>query len=220
MRLAESPVMSSSLGFGQDGSDSRTETLSDGREIRCVDSGPFSDLRPSYIAVSPIEVLQKESHCLFRSLIDGDTPASRTSASIYNATYVGIVQGEERFETYSGALEGGPHGIIHSALGGEMNPTTSPNGELCLIFGSSWLTAPEPLFFLHHAQVDRLWWKWQQESLAEREFDFAGTAAHRNTSETTAASLDDLLFMGGLDDDLRVGDVMSTTSRLCYNYAN
>ncbi|KAH6711904.1 hypothetical protein BKA61DRAFT_677100 [Leptodontidium sp. MPI-SDFR-AT-0119] len=204
MKFAESPIMSSTLGFGYDGSDSRTETLTSGQTIRCVDSGPFSKLRPSYIALSVTEVIQEE-HCFFRSLTDGDTEASRISANFYNATYIDIVQSEETFETYRLKLEGGPHGTIHSVLGGEMNPTTSPN---------------EPLFFLHHAQIDRLWWKWQQENPSNREFEYAGQAAHLNSTELVPASLDDMLLMGGLAEDLRVRDVITTNSRLCYKYAN
>ncbi|KAH9208163.1 hypothetical protein DL95DRAFT_373581 [Leptodontidium sp. 2 PMI_412] len=180
------------------------EGAATGQTIRCVDSGPFSKLRPSYIALSVTEVIQEE-HCFFRSLTDGDTEASRISANFYNATYIDIVQSEETFETYRLKLEGGPHGTIHSVLGGEMNPTTSPN---------------EPLFFLHHAQIDRLWWKWQQENPSNREFEYAGQAAHLNSTELVPASLDDMLLMGGLAEDLRVRDVITTNSRLCYKYAN
>ncbi|KAK1656697.1 hypothetical protein BDP55DRAFT_624850 [Colletotrichum godetiae] len=202
MKFAESPVMSPTLGFGYDGSDSRTETLSTGQKIRCVDSGPFSELRPSYIAINPTTTIQEE-HCLFRSLSDGNTANSRISAENYNATSIEIVQSEKTFETYRPMLEGGPHGIIHSSLGGEMNPTTSPN---------------EPLFFLHHAQIDRLWWKWQQESPSTREFEYSGLAAQINSTELIPAHLDDMLLMGGLAEDLRVQDVMTTNGRLCYVY--
>ncbi|KAI9376528.1 hypothetical protein BJX61DRAFT_538767 [Aspergillus egyptiacus] len=205
LNFAASPVMSSALGFGYDGSDEQTETLSTGQTIRCVTTGPFATLRPSYISTSPTAMNQEE-HCLFRSLVDGDTPSSRVSASYYNATYVAIVQSEETFETYHTMLEGGPHGIIHSSIGGEMNPATSPN---------------EPLFFLHHAQVDRLWWKWQQESPSDRQFDYSGQAAHLNATDVRfEASLDDVLLMGGLVEDVRVHDVMATDGRLCYQYAN
>ncbi|KAM5353432.1 hypothetical protein ACJ41O_000082 [Fusarium nematophilum] len=202
-KLAKSPVLSSTLGLGGDGSDSRTETLSDGQTIRCVDDGPFSQLRPSYHSVTPAEYVQEE-HCLYRELIDGETETSNIAASIYNSTYVEIVQSENTFATYHRALEGGPHGIIHSAIGGEMNPATSPN---------------DPIFFLHHAQVDRLWWRWQQADLSAREFDYTGDEASLNSTSRVPASLDDVLLMGGLAEDIRVRDIMDTTTlRLCYKY--
>lgn len=59
---------------------------------------------------------------------------------------------ETRFEHegfFRGALENGPHGSMHDAVGG----------------GSGWMlhahTAPlDPIFWLHHCNVDRLWEVW------------------------------------------------------------
>ena len=39
------------------------------------------------------------------------------------------------------------HNIVHVFIGGDMGPGTSPN---------------DPIFFLHHCNVDRLWAKWQE----------------------------------------------------------
>lgn len=127
-KLAASPVMGNELGFGGDGSDEVTETTGDGLRKRCVTTGPFKDLRPSYLAYSPTEVRQEE-HCLSRQLQDGESDSSVILATAYNSTYINIVQNEATFETYHGILESSPHGAIHAALGGEMNPTTSPNGK-------------------------------------------------------------------------------------------
>ncbi|KAL0933454.1 monooxygenase [Colletotrichum truncatum] len=202
-KLAQSPIMSSTLGIGGDGSDSRTETLRSGQTIRCVDDGPFSQLRPTYLGVNPSEYTYEE-HCLFRSLIDGDTPDAKVAATAYNSTFVNQVQSSSSFDTYHGSLEGGPHGIIHSSIGGEMNPSTSPN---------------DPVFFLHHAQIDRLWWLWQQSDVAARQADYTGQAAVQGSDTRVAASLDDALLMGGLAEDATVRDLMTTTSsRLCYEY--
>lgn len=32
----------------------------------------------------------------------------------------------------------------------------------------------DPVFFLHHANVDRLWWQWQQANLTARLTDMSG----------------------------------------------
>lgn len=32
----------------------------------------------------------------------------------------------------------------------------------------------DPIFFLHHANVDRLWWQWQQANLSARLTDMSG----------------------------------------------
>lgn len=52
---------------------------------------------------------------------------------------------ENNFHGFRSALES-PHGTVHIRVGGHMTQMTSPN---------------DPIFFLHHANVDRLWAKWQ-----------------------------------------------------------
>lgn len=74
----------------------------------------------------------------------------------------------------------------------------------------------DPVFFLHHAQLDRLWWLWQHRSLSTRERDYAGVTARNST---TRASLTDIIKVGGLGKDLETKDVMSTRNQLlCYKY--
>jgi tyrosinase len=213
--------MASTLGFGGDGSSLRTEVTPDDRTIHCVDDGPFKDLRPARVGISPTDMRNQE-HCLFRHLTDGNNPDAAIMAQYYNSTSVEIVQGEKKFLTYHTALEGGPHGTIHASLGGEMNPTTSPNGKYRLLHNKAraLLTSTEPLFFLHHAQIDRLWWLWQEEDIENRASDYSGTIHNKDGSYTdNGVSLDDILQMMGIEGDLTVRDVMNTTnSRLCYTY--
>ena len=83
----------------------------------------------------------------------------------------------------------------------------------------SWLTRPspyiDPVFFLHHTQLDRLWWKWQS-SHPKRKLDYAGIASHGSHKK---ASVDDLLLMGGLARDIAVSQVLDTNGDLlCYQY--
>ena len=67
-------------------------------------------------------------------------------------------------------MEGNPHGSAHTSFGGYMrDPTTA---------------AKDPLFFLLHSNVDRLWAKWQwlhhrfdvTSTIGGLPFDFAGRA--------------------------------------------
>lgn len=75
---------------------------------------------------------------------------------------------------------------------------------------------PDPIFILHHTNVDRLWWTWQRMAPAEHLLDYAGPAAGGSAIE---ASLDDRLEMGGLAPAVRVRDIMSTgTELLCYGH--
>ncbi|KAJ4253856.1 hypothetical protein NW762_010251 [Fusarium torreyae] len=199
-KLAKSPIMSSKLGFGGDGSDTRKENING--DIRCVIDGPFSKLRPSYYGVSA-RVREYIPHCLHRRLADGETPDSINFAKLYNGTNVALVQKKADFATYHDVLEQGPHQAIHSAIAGEMNPATSPN---------------DPIFFLHHTQVDRLWWQWQQANPKTRLRDYSGPTRSLD-GQTGKAALTDLLLMDKLAKNITVSDAMSSTSGpFCYIY--
>jgi tyrosinase len=79
----------------------------------------------------------------------------------------------------------------------------------------------DPIFFLHHTQIDRLWYLWQQGDPETRTMEFAGykTQDHFDGTKPPPASLEDTLLMNGLADDLKVKDLMITqSSLLCYYY--
>ena len=58
-------------------------------------------------------------------------------------------------------LEGLPHNIIHNYIGGVTNIDPGPYGNM-----TNNLSPVDPLFFLHHSNMDRLWdvWTRQQQS--------------------------------------------------------
>ena len=60
-----------------------------------------------------------------------------------------IIHSNNKYGTHNGfrqALEGTPHNTQHNMLGGHMRSLESP---------------ADPIFFMHHCQVDRLWAMWQ-----------------------------------------------------------
>jgi hypothetical protein len=59
---------------------------------------------------------------------------------------------EATFSGFQSQLELGPHNAVHRAVGGNMAQANSPS---------------DPLFFLHHANVDRIWSEWQKSSRAQ-----------------------------------------------------
>lgn len=74
----------------------------------------------------------------------------------------------------------------------------------------------DPVFFLHHTQLDRLWWRWQQADPQQRLTEYLGRAAQNSTE---SASLEDVLPMGNLAPDVQVSEIMATESELlCYRY--
>lgn len=75
----------------------------------------------------------------------------------------------------------------------------------------------DPVFFLHHAQVDRLWYLWQQENPDARNTQFGGPKTR--SPETPEATIHDVLPYLGLTSNVIVSEVMTTqNSRLCYTY--
>ncbi|KAF5597589.1 Tyrosinase [Fusarium subglutinans] len=197
----KSTIWDPKTGFGGNGSLNKTESIYDGRAVRkCLDDGPFKDFFPAYL---PTEY---DPHCLARDWNDGSENVGNMLSEKYNKEAVAKVQAVKDYDIYRQRLEAGPHGAIHSAMGGDMVPNTSPN---------------DPIFFFHHTQIDRLWYLWQQEDPKTRTMEFAGYKTQDQFDETKPppASLDDILLMNGLADDLKVKDLIGTqSSLLCYPY--
>jgi tyrosinase len=56
------------------------------------------------------------------------------------------IQALENYTDYRYKLEGTPHGAIHSGIGGDMSPATSPNGELSFLPTNPWEMATDEKF--------------------------------------------------------------------------
>ena len=59
------------------------------------------------------------------------------------------VPGPFHFDSPHGQLESQPHDIIHVLVGGDTGWMSDPN-----------TAAQDPIFYLHHANIDRLWKRW------------------------------------------------------------
>ena len=78
-------------------------------------------------------------------------------------------------ETTNGGLESLPHNVIHGAIGG-VTPGGDPNEWQDLGLMSMPITAAlDPIFWLHHANIDRLWNVWLRDT----------QEPHVNPSQTT-----------------------------------
>ena len=74
----------------------------------------------------------------------------------------------------------------------------------------------DPVFFLHHTNLDRLWAQWQQTDPAKRLNAYDGKT---NGNSVEPAQLSDMLDMDGLSRNLMVQDVMETQGgQFCYKY--
>ncbi|EKD16899.1 monooxygenase [Drepanopeziza brunnea f. sp. 'multigermtubi' MB_m1] len=194
-----STIWDATTGFGGDGSPDRTEQ--DGNNTRrCVADGPFQDLRPSYITD------EYNPHCLTRTWNNGTELPGRMLGEFYSPEMLANVQASADYATYRFQLESTPHGAVHSGIGGDMVPSTSPN---------------DPIFYLHHGQVDHAWTLWQKRDPGKRNTEYAGPRTQDQFDGVTPpeASLDDWMLMRGLAPDMQVRDAMTTQNGIfCYTY--
>jgi tyrosinase len=77
----------------------------------------------------------------------GVTRSSPFSEPLPTQTELGNVMAQTNYSNFRSALEGGPHNKVHRAVGGNMSRAESPS---------------DPLFWLHHAFVDKIWADWQK----------------------------------------------------------
>ncbi|KAI0243840.1 hypothetical protein L0F63_006885 [Massospora cicadina] len=114
---------------------SRMFGMSGNARTSCVDDGAFSNFTVYYWSSG-----RQGPHCLRRSRNIFQRPF--TTAPVLDQNYLNI----EDISRFSSALEWVPHGIAHNNIGGEFSTSAS---------------AGDPLFYSHHAFVDKLWFDWQ-----------------------------------------------------------
>ncbi|KAG6884265.1 hypothetical protein C0993_012695 [Termitomyces sp. T159_Od127] len=121
---------------------------------------------------------------------------------------------QKTYEGFRIELEGakvniGPktHNSGHSIVGGDMNDLHSSPGD--------------PLFYLHHANLDRLWWKWQNKGEGnERLYEISGPLTRNDSSENV--TLDTILLTGPFEErQVTIRQVMDIRKQpLCYTYVH
>ncbi|KAF9478987.1 Di-copper centre-containing protein [Pholiota conissans] len=201
-----SPVFDPITGFGGDGVPGTyvvppnipADQLVFPEDFRgCVQDGPFANYT---VTLGPGKL--KTTHCLTRG-ISNENAQYLTSKALANIT------SQPTFALFRVQLEGRPitptpriHDGGHFAVGGEM---------------SNFYSSPaDPLFFLHHANIDRVWWNWQQ-MLPERLYEIAGSSTYPPTVNVT---LDQPLEMPkSFGETVPLWKVMNIHSEYnCYTY--
>ncbi|MBL4706259.1 MAG: tyrosinase family protein [Flavobacteriales bacterium] len=91
---------------------------------------------------------------------------------------------EGDYYVFSRFLESEPHNAGHDWIGGDMgNPMISPN---------------DPIFWMHHAQIDRIWSEWQTRNPGEKPF--------LDSDERRLDPWDDEFDIDSIDDISNLGD--------------
>lgn len=180
-------------------------------------SGPFVDYVINLGPVFPIqdgvapapEPLGSNPHCLSRDLSAFTASTWLTLENVLNVT-VGAASGSVLL--FQNELQGrftdgflGLHTAGHGVMGGI-------SGDL---FGSP----VDPVFFLHHAMVDRVYWIWQALHPAQAK-TIAGTITLFNDPPSRDTSLDDVIDLGVNAPSYKIGNLLNTLGGepLCYIY--
>ncbi|KAF2435605.1 Di-copper centre-containing protein [Tothia fuscella] len=174
--------------------------------LNCVDDGPFAGLNITFGPGPNLD--QPTPRCLNR----GFNVSLFDASAQWQKNAVPLLQETDYFtftHKMSYPLTGAPfgvHGAGHFGVGGEMI--------------NLWSSANDPMFFMHHAQVDHMWSMWQGMSEANAKA-FNGPISPNGTGLST---LDSPLYMTPfLAPDLPVKAVMDTENKdgsgiLCYKY--
>lgn len=160
-------------------------------------------------------------HCLTRGV-------NNTFSDYLNSSMIEYVFSLPTFDQFRVSLEGlsvppdiGPHGGGHVAIGGDMsNVFSSPGGkssnETRQISDSFFLVYLDPLFYMHHTNLDRLWWLWQVK-FPDHLYQIAGPTTQN--PPYIPVTLSYLLQMGNVGSTLSLWDVMDIRKEPnCYVY--
>jgi tyrosinase len=88
--------------------------------------------------------------------------------------------------------------------------------------GNVYSSINDPLFFMHHAQIDHIWWIWQNQNPQSNLYAIGGPEFPNGTGAWT--TLDTPVYMAPfIANDVKAREVMDTLNRngegvLCYNY--
>ncbi|KAH6659073.1 tyrosinase central domain-containing protein [Truncatella angustata] len=186
----------------------------------CVTTGPFANMTVNLGPVFPglpdvppnpqADGLGPNPRCLRRDInvhAARETTTNYTESLIVNSNNVYWFQ-----TTMNGRAELGQWGVHtsgHFTIGGD------PGGDFFVSPG-------DPAFYLHHGQIDRVYWIWQLLDLENRLSDVGGTITPANSPPSRNGTLDDVLDLGVLGEAVRLGDALDTVGgvggKFCYVY--
>lgn len=169
---------------------------------KCLAQGPFANYT---LHIGP--TFDNTPHCISRNV---NNTASLQSA----ASEVQICLGKKTFAEAWPCIETTPHSGGHGGVDGEMANSVSSPGD--------------PLFYLHHTWLDKVWWDWQKGDVKARKYDLAGNTSALPIELADGsvgfekAKLGDVLNMGGLVPDTTVGEALDIEGGLmaCIEYVD
>jgi len=224
--FVDSPIFRVNTAFGGNGEYIDTSTLNHTNLYPekipgktgggCITGGPFADLK---VNLGPGKSLAFNPRCLARDF------APQLAVLTLNSSVVEWTLSAKTFSEFDVRVQGagpgvadlGYHGGGHFAIGGD-------TGDM----GNLYSSPADPLFWMHHANIDRLWDKWQRMNWQSRKeeitgpdtqfaypWDFYGPVPYKNVTLDSRLDLGALVGEGGRYRTVR--EVMDTVG-LCYRY--
>jgi tyrosinase len=183
----------------------------------CMPNGPFSnytvDMGPIDSAgQKPVNYrFEYNPHCLARDL---KSVVTQVSITFRNSTelilsydtidwFQGIMQKDPRFPAPD--VPYGVHRGGHIGVGPVMGDAAG--------------SPADPMFWIHHAQIDRIWTTWQGLDPGERRDAIWGTHTLADVPPSANMTLDEMLDFVLIAEPVKFGDLMDTLSGpFCYYY--
>ncbi|KAH6650363.1 hypothetical protein F5144DRAFT_555984 [Chaetomium tenue] len=216
---ASSPIFDPATGFGGNGAfvagDPANPMEVPGRTGGgCVQDGPFAGI-PDMVHLGPMDAVTYNPQCLKRDF----SPYFAGRYLAMNQTQLTLAAPD--FGAFDRVVEGGPsfeasgvHGGGHYGVGGTY-------GQI----GDLYTSPADPIFYLHHANLDRVWWSWQKLNLETRLTDISGPIFLMDYGNLKGGNvtLEFPLSVGVSAGNVTVGDVMNIAACgqngvLCYEY--
>ncbi|PYI01232.1 tyrosinase [Aspergillus sclerotiicarbonarius CBS 121057] len=165
----------------------------------CVRDGRFSNYT---LHIGPGD--EDTDYCLRRAW---DTENAIANA---NSTALDMCNAYNTYAPWWDCISNIPHKGVHTYIGGVMADIKSSPGD--------------PIFFMHHMYIDRVWWLWQKQDPINRLYDISGPTVNHTANVEPAggwqnATLHYELSSFNIMANTTIGHVMNTQGGyLCYGY--
>jgi len=206
----KSPLFDPETGFGGNGAQGSSVVPQTASQQAvppgsCIADGPFA---ATQVNLGYGYAVASNPHCIMRNIqIDLANESLGWTKNIVPLTQkTDFWSMSNEFDVSSVGAPAGAHGAGHKGVGGEM--------------WNIWSAANDPLFFMHHAQIDHVFWYWQTQKSAN--VKLIGGPIYPNGTGTVTGDypLEMTPFLGPVT---RVSNVLDTINQngqgdLCYTY--
>ncbi|KAF3931414.1 Tyrosinase [Dactylella cylindrospora] len=210
--MAKWPLFDNKTGFGGNGPYADGDNpfgVPERSGGGCVPKGPFAWPKWS-VNLGPGASLAYNPRCLTRDF-------SRPMMAWGTTDLVNWVMNVSSYSEFAYRLENVPvftipnvHGAGHFGVGGAL-------GAL----GDVYASPGDPIFYLHHATLDKMLWRWQQRCLPSRFFDVGGPVVPFDYQNLAGPdiTLSFKIGLGKLAPNVTLGSIMNLQGDvLCYDY--